>query len=53
MHINHGFFFGLTAAKDAQKYQLVSELLLDAKSCPTFKGTVTLAADLKIIPVIA
>lgn len=50
----HPPFFSLfnSAVKDARKYDLVSDLLKDAQSCHTFKGTVSLAVDLKIIPVI-
>ncbi len=31
---------------------MVSTLLEDAKSCEAFKGTVQLAADLKVIPIV-
>ncbi len=31
---------------------MVSTLLEDAKSCQAFKGTVQLAADLKVIPIV-
>uniref|UniRef100_A0A5K3F407 Lactamase_B domain-containing protein n=1 Tax=Mesocestoides corti TaxID=53468 RepID=A0A5K3F407_MESCO len=43
----------LQCSKDPGKYSKVSSLLEDAKSCKEFKGKVELAADLKVIPIVA